>query len=54
MGIKSLVRHLKFLTLVIVYDEIYARENASIYCNKSAGVDMQNDAVAEVKQYITC
>ena len=54
MDIKSLVLQLKLMTLVMVYVEICARENAPVYCNKATGVGMQNDAVAGVKQYITC
>ena len=54
MDIKSLVLQLKLMTLVMVDVEIYARENAPVYCNKAACVDMLNDAVAGVKQYITC
>ena len=42
------------MTLVMVYVGSCARENAYVYCNKATGVDMQNDAVAGVKQYITC
>ena len=53
-AIKSLVLQLKLMTLVLVYNEIFARENVPVYCNKAKGVDMQNDAVAGVKQYITC
>ena len=54
MTIKSLVLQLKLMPLVMVYVEICARENAPVYCNKATGVDMQNDAVTGVKQYITC
>ena len=53
MDIKSLVLQLKLMTLVMVYVEICARENAPVYCNKATCVDMLNDAVAEVKQYVT-
>ena len=42
------------MTLVMVYVEVCARENVPVYCNKATGVDIQNDAVAGVKQYITC
>ena len=52
MAIKSLVLGLKLMTLVMVYVEICARENVPAYCNKATDVDMQNDAVAGVKQ--TC
>ena len=52
MAIKSLVLGLKLMTLVMVNVEIYARENVPVYCNKATDVDMQNDAVAGVKQ--TC
>ena len=38
----------------MVYVEICARENAPVHCNKATGIDMHNDAVAGVKQYITC
>ena len=38
----------------MVFVEICARENVPIYFDKTAGVDMQNDAVAGVKQNITC
>ena len=54
MDIKSLILQLKLMTLVMVYVENWARENAQVYCNKATGVDMENDAVAGVKQYITC
>ena len=54
MDIKSLILQLKLMTLVMVYVENWARENAHVYCNKATGVDMENDAVAGVKQYITC
>ena len=54
MAIKSLVLQLKLMTLVMVYVEICARKIVSVYCNKTTGVDMQNDVVAGVKQYITC
>ena len=54
MAIKSLVLQLKLMSLVMVYVEICARENAPVYCNEATGVDMQNDAVTGVKQYITC
>ena len=54
MNIKSLVFQLKLMTFVMVYVEICARENAPVHCNKATGIDMQNDAVAGVKQYITC
>ena len=54
MDIKSLVLQLKLRTLVMVYVEIRARENALVYCNKATCVGMLNDAVAGVKQYITC
>ena len=53
MAIKSLVLQLKLMTLVMVYVEICARENVPVYCNKATGVDMHNDAVSGVKQYIT-
>ena len=52
MAIKSLVLGLKLMTLMMVYVEICARENVPVYCNKATDVDMQNDAVAGVKQ--TC
>ena len=54
MDIKSLVLQLKLMTLVLVYFEICVRENAPVFCNKATGLDMQNDAVGGVKQYITC
>ena len=54
MDVKSLVLQLKLLTLMMVYIEICARENAPVHCNKATCVDMQNDAVAGVKQYMTC
>ena len=54
MAIKSLVLQLKLTTLVMVFVEICARENVPVYCDKATGVDMQNDAVAGVKQNITC
>ena len=54
MAIKSLVLQLKLITLMMVYLETCARENAPVYCNKATGVDMQNDALAGVKQYVTC
>ena len=54
MAIKSLVLQLKLMTLVMVYVEISAREHVPVYCNKATGLDMQNDTVAGVKQYITC
>ena len=54
MAVKSLVLQLKLMTLVMLYVEICARENVPVYCNKATGADMQNDAVAGVKQYITC
>ena len=54
MTIKSLVLQLRLMALVIVYVEICARENVPVYCNKATGIDMQNDAVTGVKQYITC
>ena len=54
MDIKSLVLQLKLMTLVMIYVEICARENAPVYCNKATCVDMLNDAVAGVTQYITC
>ena len=38
----------------MVYAEICARENAAVYSNKAAFVDMLNDIVARAKQYITC
>ena len=34
--------------------EICARENLPVYYNKASGIEMQNDAVAGGKQYITC
>ena len=33
---------------------IVARGNFPVYCNKAAGIDMQNHAVAGVKQHRTC
>ena len=54
LDIKSLVLQLKLMTLVMVYVEICARENAPVYCNKVKCIDMLNDAVAGIKQYITC
>ena len=54
MDIKSLVLQLKLMTLVMVYVEICVRENTPVYCNKATCLDMLNDAVAGVKQYITC
>ena len=51
---KILVLQLKLMALVMVYVEICARVNVPVYCNKAAGIDMQNYAVAGVKQYITC
>ena len=50
MAVKSLVLQLKLMTLVMLYVEICARENVLVYCNKATGADMQNDAVAGVKQ----
>ena len=38
----------------MVYVEICATENVAVYCTKAAGIDVQNDAVAGVKRYITC
>ena len=40
MDIKSFVLQLKLVTLVMVYVDICARENAPVYCNKATGVDM--------------
>ena len=54
MAIKSLVLQFKLMTLVILFVEICAKENVPIYCNKATGVSLRNDAVAGVKQYITC
>ena len=54
MAIKSLVLQLKLMILVMVYIEICARENVPVYCNKATGIDMQNDVVAGVEQYVTC
>ena len=34
--------------------EICARGNVPVCCDKAAGIDMQNHAVARVKQCITC
>ena len=50
MEIKILVLQLNSTTLVMVYVEICARENAPVYCNKATGIDMQNYEVAGVKQ----
>ena len=54
IDIKSLVLQLKLMTLMMVHVEICARGNVPTHCNKATGVDMQNDAIAGVKQYITC
>ena len=54
IDIKSLVLQLKLMTLVMVYVEICAKENAPVYCDKATCVDVLDDAVARVKQYITC
>ena len=54
MAIKSLFLQLQLTTLVMVYVEICATENVAVYCTKAAGIDVQNDAVAGVKRYITC
>ena len=54
MTMKSLGLQLKLITLAMVYVEICARQNAPVYSNKATGIDMQNHAVAGVKQYITC
>ena len=54
MAMKSLVLQLELMTLVMTYVEICARSNVSVYCNKETGIDMQNHAVAGVKQNITC
>ena len=40
------------MTLAILFVEIFARENVPVDCNKATGVDMQNDAIAGVKQYV--
>ena len=48
MATKSLVLQSKLMTLVMVYVEICAKENVTVYCIKATGVDMQNDAVAGV------
>ena len=53
MTFKSLVLQLKLMELVMVYVEIRARKNVSVYCNKATGVDMQNDAITGVKHHIT-
>ena len=50
MDIRSSVLQLKLTTVVMVYVEICARENAPVSCNKATCVDMVNDAVAGVKQ----
>ena len=42
MTIKSLDRQFKLLTLMMVHDEIWARGNAPIYCNKSTDISTQN------------
>ena len=54
MTIKSLVLQLKLMTLMMVYVEICASENVLVYCDKATGMDIQNDAIAGVKQYVTC
>ena len=54
MTIKSLVLQLKLMTLMMVYVEICASENVLVYCDKATGIDIQNDAIAGVKQYVTC
>ena len=54
MAMKSLVLQLELMALVMTYVEICARSNVSVYCNKETGIDMQNHAVAGVKQNITC
>ena len=54
INIKSLVLQLKLMTLVMVYVEICAKENSPVYCDKATCVDVLDDAVARVKQYITC
>ena len=54
IDIKSLVLQLKLMTLVMVYVEICAKENAPVYCDKATCVDVLDDAVAGVKRYITC
>ena len=51
---KSLGLQLKLITLAMVHVEICARQKAPVYSNKATGIDMQNHAVAGVKQYITC
>ena len=53
-AINILVLQLKLMALVMVSVEICARENLLVYCNKASGIEMQNDAVAGGKQYITC
>ena len=54
MAIKNLVLQLKLMALAMVYVEFCARGNVPVYCNKATGINMQNHAVAGVKQYITC
>ena len=51
MAIKSLVLQIKLMTLLMVYVKICAREKIRVCCIKATDIDMQNDAVARVKQY---
>ena len=44
----------KIMALMMAYVEFCARVNVPVYCNKAASIDMQNYAVAGVKQYISC
>ena len=54
MAMKSLVLQLMLMVLVMVWVEICARGSVLVYCNNATGVDMQDDALTGVKQYITC
>ena len=36
----------------MVYVKICARKNVPVYCNKATSIDMENDAVARVKQQV--
>ena len=54
MAKKFLVLQLKLMTLVMIYVENCARANVPAHCNKATGINIQNHAVAGVKQYITC
>ena len=54
MAMKSLVVQLKLMTLVMAYVEICSRGNVPVYCKKATRINMQNHAVAGVKQYLTC